>query len=95
MGVRIYAAARSEALKRFLAALRWRFRFGVALLVPFLRCGMPVEAQFLLVWRFVGVGSILYRVNFPRLVGLYFGSKRNTDILPIFPIFSHFSIFRS
>ena len=28
MGVRIYAAIRPEALKRFLAALRWCFRFG-------------------------------------------------------------------
>jgi hypothetical protein len=53
-----YAAARSEALKRFLAALCRCFSVGFALIFAFLLFGMPVEAQILLVLRFVGVGSV-------------------------------------
>lgn len=62
--VRIYAAARSKALKRFLAALRGCFSFGVAVVVLLfvLVCSvMPIKLSVL---RFVGVGGILYRVIF-------------------------------
>ena len=58
MGVRIYAAARSEALKRFLAALRWCFSFGVVVCVLLLFVVSSLMPQILLVWAFVGVGSV-------------------------------------
>lgn len=57
-GVRIYAAIRSEALKRFWAALRWCFRCGVALCLSVLFVTSSVMAQILPVWAFYGVGSV-------------------------------------
>ena len=69
VGVQIYVVIRSEALKRFLAALCWCFSFCVALCVllfVFVCSVMPLKLPVL---RFVGVGGILYRVNFPRLLG--------------------------
>lgn len=72
VGVRIYAAIRCAALVAFLAALRACFRACFSLLLALLLCDMPVEAQILLVTAFCGVGGILYRVIFPRLVGALF-----------------------
>ena len=72
MGVLIYAAIRLEALKRFLAALRVCFSFRVAFVVLLFVLLCSVMAQILLVLRFVGVGSILYRVIFSWLVGCLF-----------------------
>ena len=60
--VQIYAAIRSEALKRFLAALRGCFSFRVAFVASPFVLGCSVTPQILLVLRFVGVGGILYRV---------------------------------
>jgi hypothetical protein len=58
VGVRIYAPIRSEALKRFLAALRWCFRsaFVFCSLLFVLLCS--VTAQILLVTAFCGIGSM-------------------------------------
>ena len=64
--MRIYAAARSEALKRFFAALRGCFSFRVAFVVLLFVLLCSVMGQILSLLRFVGVGGILYRVIFNR-----------------------------
>lgn len=99
-GVLIYAAIRSEALKRFFAALRVCFSFRVAFVVLLFVLVFSVMAQILLVLRFVGVGGILYRAIFfvacSRFILALNGIPLFYHIFPYYTtIFYHSAIFRS
>ena len=86
--MRIYAAIRCEALKRFLAALCWCFSFGIAGCVLLFCFVCSVMRQFLSLLRFVGVGVILYRVIFSapcrRFILPYTAISTFYHILPYF-----------
>ena len=60
----LYAVFVFGACKAFLGHCGRCFRFGVAVCVLLFVLVCSVMAQILLVLRFVGVGSILYRVIF-------------------------------
>ena len=82
----------------FLAALRWCFRFGVAVCVLLFVLICSVMAKILLVLRFVVVGSILYRVIFYPSKIVLKSCESDMSIFchfipflpPFFPIFQFF-----
>ena len=84
VGVRIYAAIRSEALKRFLAALRGCFLCGVVFGVLRFACAMLCKAQILPVLRFLLFFEYLYIFLFSFVVARFWGIVGGCYILPYF-----------
>ena len=68
----LYAVFVFGACKAFLGHCGRRFRFCVAVCMLLFVLICSVIGLFLFLWRFVGVGGVFYRANFPRLVGALF-----------------------